>query len=98
MSELNRAPLSLCIYTPIIISGRTRTFCAQGLSEFSAPEATEVGYLVGKVNVVDADIGRNTEVTYSIVEGDGLDMFKITTDTATQGGVISVKKVRDAVK
>ncbi|XP_023671970.2 cadherin-6-like [Paramormyrops kingsleyae] len=70
----------------------------QSLSEFSALEATEVGYLVGKVNAIDADVGRNAEVTYSIVEGDGLDMFKITTETATQGGVITVKKPLDYEK
>lgn len=37
---------------------------------------------------------ENAEIEYSITEGDGYDMFGITTDKDTQEGIITVKKVR----
>lgn len=36
---------------------------------------------------------ENAEIEYSITEGDGYDMFGITTDKDTQEGIITVKKV-----
>lgn len=43
---------------------------------------------------MDADIGRNAEMDYTVVGGDGLDVFDISTDRNTQEGILSVKKVQ----
>ena len=41
----------------------------------------------------DPDIGENGLVTYSIVDGAGIELFEITTDYETQDGVVKLKKV-----
>lgn len=61
--------------------------------QFSVPELTGVGKPVGTIRAVDADVGRNAEMDYTVVGGDGLDVFDIITDTKTQEGVLTVKKV-----
>lgn len=61
---------------------------------FSTPESAETNTPIGRVKAVDADIGVNAEMRYSIVGGDGHDMFDITPDKFTQEGVISIKKVK----
>lgn len=48
---------------------------------------------VGRIKANDADVDENAEIEYSITEGDGYDMFGITTDKDTQEGIITVKKV-----
>lgn len=53
-----------------------------------------MGSSVGRIEAVDADVGRNAEMDYTIVGGDGLDVFDITTDRYTQEGILSVKKVQ----
>lgn len=58
------------------------------------PESTPVASLIGRIKANDADIRRNANIDYSIVPGDGLNVFDITSDKATQEGVISLKKVR----
>lgn len=40
----------------------------------------------------DPDIGENGLVTYNIVDGDGIELFEITTDYETQDGVVKLKK------
>ncbi|MBN3272715.1 CADH6 protein, partial [Polyodon spathula] len=67
----------------------------QGTYQLSTPESTEVGSPVGRIKANDADIGENAEVKYSIIGGDGVDMFDIMTDKDTQEGVISVKRPLD---
>lgn len=61
--------------------------------QFSVPELTEVGKPAGGIRAVDADVGRNAEMDYTVVGGDGLDVFDIITDTKTQEGMLTVKKV-----
>uniref|UniRef100_A0A8C9V1J1 Cadherin-10 n=1 Tax=Scleropages formosus TaxID=113540 RepID=A0A8C9V1J1_SCLFO len=70
----------------------------QGVYQFSAPESTEVGSPVGKIKATDADVGKNAEMDYSIIGGDGIDVFDIVTDTDSQEGVITVKKPLDYEK
>lgn len=38
-------------------------------------------------------MGKNAEVDYRIIDGDGTDMFDIITEKDTQEGIITVKKV-----
>lgn len=42
---------------------------------------------------MDPDFGKNAEIEYNIVPGDGGNLFDITTDENTQEGVIKLKKV-----
>lgn len=59
----------------------------------SVSEAAVPGEEVGRVKAKDPDIGENGLVTYNIVDGDGMDLFEITTDYETQEGVVKLKKV-----
>ncbi|XP_048018652.1 cadherin-6 isoform X2 [Megalobrama amblycephala] len=70
----------------------------QSIYQFSVPELTTVGSSVGRIEAVDADVGRNAEMDYIIVGGEGLDVFDISTDRNTQEGILSVKKPLDYEK
>lgn len=72
----------------------TLTLCSPGIYQFSVPELTKVGSSVGRIEAGDADIGRNAEMDYTVVGGEGLDVFDISTDRNTQEGILSVKKVQ----
>ncbi|XP_048868432.1 cadherin-10-like isoform X1 [Brienomyrus brachyistius] len=61
----------------------------------SVLESVEIGSTVGRIKANDADIGENAEIHYSIMDGDGQDMFTIVTDRITQEGIITVKKSLD---
>ncbi|XP_072267947.1 cadherin-10-like [Pyxicephalus adspersus] len=67
----------------------------QNTYHLSVSESSPVGNTVGHIKAVDADIGRNAEVRYRITDGDEMGMFEITTDRATQDGVITVRKKLD---
>ncbi|XP_064190212.1 cadherin-10-like [Anguilla rostrata] len=64
----------------------------QSVYQFSVLESAETGSPVGRIKATDADIGVNAEMDYSVIGGDGLDAFDIVTDSATQEGVLTVKK------
>ena len=49
----------------------------------SVSEAAVPGEEVGRVKAEDPDIGENGLVTYSIVDGAGIELFEITTDYET---------------
>uniref|UniRef100_A0A8C5WS70 Cadherin 20 n=1 Tax=Laticauda laticaudata TaxID=8630 RepID=A0A8C5WS70_LATLA len=55
----------------------------------SAPISSTVGHVLAE----DLDEGINAEMKYSFVDGDGLDVFDITTDLNYQAGIITVRKV-----
>ncbi|XP_066519879.1 cadherin-10 [Hoplias malabaricus] len=61
----------------------------------STLESAEVGSSVGRIKANDADAGVNAEMWYSILDGDGQDMFSAITNATTQEGVIIVKKPLD---
>lgn len=67
-----------------------------GVYQMSVSEAAVPGEEVGRVKAKDPDIGENGLVAYSIIDGDGMDMFEITTDYETQEGVVKLKKVSGA--
>lgn len=64
-----------------------------GVYQMSVSEAAVPGEEVGRVKAKDPDIGENGLVTYNIVDGDGMELFEITTDYETQEGVVKLKKV-----
>ncbi|KAL4631036.1 cadherin-12 [Arapaima gigas] len=59
------------------------------------PESSPVGSAVGRIKAHDLDIGKNAEVEYSIVPGDGGATFDITTNEHNQEGIIVLKKPLD---
>ncbi|XP_032557085.1 cadherin-11 [Chiroxiphia lanceolata] len=67
----------------------------QSVYQMSVSEAAIPGEEVGRVKAKDPDIGENGLVAYSIIDGDGMDMFEITTDYETQEGVVKLKKILD---
>uniref|UniRef100_A0A8D0YRL1 Cadherin domain-containing protein n=1 Tax=Sus scrofa TaxID=9823 RepID=A0A8D0YRL1_PIG len=56
------------------------------------PESAQVGSAVGKIKANDADTGSNADMTYSIINGDGIGIFSISTDKETREGILSLKK------
>ncbi|CAK6969374.1 cadherin-6-like isoform X2 [Scomber scombrus] len=67
----------------------------QSIYQFRVPESSKSGTPVGRIKATDKDIGRNAEMYFTIVSGDGMDMFDISTDKDTQEGVITVSKPLD---
>ncbi|XP_027554203.1 cadherin-8 isoform X3 [Neopelma chrysocephalum] len=68
---------------------------AQSLYHFSVMEDVALGEPIGRVKANDLDIGDNAKSSYDIIEGDGMDIFEITTDAQTQDGIIRVRKPLD---
>ncbi|NXH28846.1 CADH8 protein, partial [Myiagra hebetior] len=68
---------------------------AQSLYHFSVMEDVALGEPIGRVKANDLDIGENAKSSYDIIEGDGMDLFEITTDAQTQDGIIRVRKPLD---
>ena len=63
---------------------------AMSVSEDKVP-----GEEVGRLKARDPDLGENGLVTYRLVEGDGMSVFEISTDSQSREGVIKLKKVRE---
>ncbi|KPP69624.1 hypothetical protein Z043_111609, partial [Scleropages formosus] len=68
---------------------------SKSIYEFSIPEDLGLGKAGGRVKANDRDIGENARSTYSIIDGDEKDIFKITTDPETQEGILLLKKPLD---
>ncbi|XP_064016011.1 cadherin-8 isoform X2 [Pogoniulus pusillus] len=68
---------------------------AQSLYHFSVTEDVALGEPIGRVRANDLDTGENAKSSYDIIEGDGMDLFEITTDAQTQDGIIRVRKPLD---
>ena len=66
-----------------------------GIFQFSVLESSPTGTPVGRIRATDEDTGLNAEMFFTIASGDGMDVFLISTDPATQEGVITVAKVRE---
>lgn len=64
-----------------------------GTVHLRIPESSPVGTAIGSVKATDADTGRNAELEYRIIDGDGTDVFDIVTHKDTQEGIITVRKV-----
>lgn len=61
--------------------------------QFSIPESEAVTAVVARVRAVDLDVGANAEMEYRILDGDGLGIFSISTDTKTQEGLVTLDQV-----
>lgn len=61
--------------------------------QYTVEESQPVASVVAKLRAADEDEGSNAEMDYRIVDGDGPNMFNITTDEETQDGVIILQKV-----
>ncbi|XP_055737231.1 cadherin-12-like isoform X2 [Salvelinus fontinalis] len=59
------------------------------------PESSAVGSAVGRIKAHDLDIGKNAEVEYNIVPGDGGNMFDIITNEHNQEGILILKRPLD---
>lgn len=70
------------------------SFSRTGFFHLRVPESSAMGSAVGRIKAHDLDIGRNAEVEYTIVPGDGGAMFDITTNDHNQEGMIILKRVR----
>ncbi|XP_060899764.1 cadherin-6 [Labrus mixtus] len=70
----------------------------QRIYQFRAFESSKSGTPVGRLKATDRDIGKNAEMYFTIVSGDGMDMFDISTDKDTQEGIITVSKPLDFEK
>ncbi|XP_074135185.1 cadherin-12 isoform X2 [Sminthopsis crassicaudata] len=66
-----------------------------GIFHLKVPESSLVGSAIGRIRAVDPDFGKNAEIEYNIVPGDGGNLFDIMTDEDTQEGVIKLKKPLD---
>ncbi|MEE6499852.1 hypothetical protein FKM82_003612 [Ascaphus truei] len=63
--------------------------------QFGVPEDIDLGDAVGRVKANDRDIGENAKSSFDIIDGDGRDIFEITTDSQTQDGIIRLRKPLD---
>uniref|UniRef100_A0A673II35 Cadherin-12 n=1 Tax=Sinocyclocheilus rhinocerous TaxID=307959 RepID=A0A673II35_9TELE len=68
---------------------------SKSIFHLRVPESSAVGSAVGRIKAHDLDIGKNAEVEYNIVPGDGGAMFDITTNEHNQEGIIMLKKPLD---
>jgi cadherin-like protein 24 len=48
---------------------------------------------VGRLKAQDPDLGDNALVAYSILNGEGSEVFSISTDSQGQDGLLTVRKV-----
>ncbi|XP_074055568.1 cadherin-12 [Macrotis lagotis] len=67
----------------------------KSIFHLKVPESSPVGSVIGRIRAVDPDFGKNAEIEYNIVPGDGGNLFDIVTDEDTQEGVIKLKKPLD---
>ncbi|XP_026857029.2 cadherin-12a [Electrophorus electricus] len=68
---------------------------AKSIFHLQVPESAHVASSIGRVKAHDLDLGKNAEVEYSIIPGDGSSTFDIYTDEHTQEGVVLLKKPLD---
>jgi len=53
------------------------------------------GEEVGRLKAKDPDLGDNGLVNYRLIDGDGMGVFELTTNSETREAVIKLKKVRN---
>lgn len=53
------------------------------------------GEEVGRLMAKDPDLGDNGHVNYRFVDGDGMAVFELSTDSETKEAIIKLKKVRN---
>ncbi|XP_076856623.1 cadherin-11 [Brachyhypopomus gauderio] len=68
---------------------------AQGVYAMSVAEDKVPGEEVGRLKARDPDQGENGLVDYTVLEGDGMNVFEISKDSESQEAVIKLKKPVD---
>ncbi|XP_051556282.1 cadherin-12-like isoform X2 [Myxocyprinus asiaticus] len=68
---------------------------SKSIFHLRVPETSPVGSSVGRVKAHDLDSGKNADVEYSIVPGDGGSLFDIYSNKHTQEGTVILKKHLD---
>uniref|UniRef100_A0A8C6UIL2 Cadherin 11, type 2, OB-cadherin (osteoblast) n=1 Tax=Neogobius melanostomus TaxID=47308 RepID=A0A8C6UIL2_9GOBI len=64
----------------------------QSVYAMSVSEDRVPGEEVGRLKAKDPDLGDNGLVTYSLLDGDGMGVFELSTDSETREAVIKLKK------
>ncbi|CAL1577779.1 unnamed protein product [Knipowitschia caucasica] len=64
----------------------------QSVYPMSVSEDRVPGEEVGRLKAKDPDLGDNGLVTYSLLDGDGMGVFELSTDSETREAVIKLKK------
>ncbi|XP_071335991.1 cadherin-11 [Trachinotus anak] len=67
----------------------------QSVYPMSVSEDKVPGEEVGRLKAKDPDLGDNGLVNYRLIDGDGIGMFELTTDSETREAVIKLKKPVD---
>uniref|UniRef100_A0A7N6B0Q1 Cadherin domain-containing protein n=1 Tax=Anabas testudineus TaxID=64144 RepID=A0A7N6B0Q1_ANATE len=67
----------------------------QSVYPMSVSEDKVPGEEVGRLKAKDPDLGDNGLVNYRLIDGDGLGMFELSTDSETREAVIKLKKMVD---
>ncbi|CAB1413548.1 unnamed protein product [Pleuronectes platessa] len=67
----------------------------QSVYAMSVLEDKVPGEEVGRLKANDPDLGDNGLVNYRLVDGDGMSMFELTTDSETREAVVKLKKMVD---
>ncbi|XP_078056149.1 cadherin-20-like [Mustelus asterias] len=67
----------------------------QKLYQMTVMESAMVGSVIGRIHAQDADEGLNAELSYSLIDGDGMSVFDIVTDNGNQVGIIILKETLD---
>nr|XP_061809984.1 cadherin-20-like [Nerophis lumbriciformis] len=67
----------------------------QRLYQMSVPESASINSEVGRIRANDRDVGVNADMTYSVIDGDGRDVFGIVTDPSDRHAIITIKKPLD---
>lgn len=63
--------------------------------QMSVSEDKVPGEEVGRLMAKDPDLGENGHVNYRFVDGDGMGVFELSTDSETKEAIIKLKKVRN---
>lgn len=63
--------------------------------QMSVSEDKVPGEEVGRLMAKDPDLGDNGHVNYRFVDGDGMAVFELSTDSETKEAIIKLKKVRN---
>lgn len=61
--------------------------------QMSVSEDKVPGEEVGRLMAKDPDLGENGQVNYRFVDGDGMAVFELSTDSETKEAIIKLKKV-----
>ncbi|CAJ0966450.1 unnamed protein product, partial [Ranitomeya imitator] len=75
------------------VSQGNNTIQTEGIFHIKVPESSPVRLPIGRIRAVDPDFGKNAEIEYNIVPGDGGNLFDIITDNDTQEGILMLKKI-----